>query len=196
MHNLVVCTLCSCYPWPTLGLPPKWYKAPAYRSRAVREPRKLLAEMGTDSPDDVEIRVWDSSAEVRYLVLPERPAGTDDISEEELAALVTRDSMIGVSGCERRPVSTMRSPLPATTVNSSSKRRGQARALAIAVALVDKLGLPWDAFRRRLMDEIATDPQRPYYESWGAALESMVVDLNLATPAALDDAAPTERAPL
>jgi nitrile hydratase len=96
VHNLVVCTLCSCYPWPTLGLPPKWYKAPAYRSRAVREPRILLAEMGTSLPDDVEIRVWDSSAEVRYLVLPERPAGTEGLSEEELAARVTRDSMIGV----------------------------------------------------------------------------------------------------
>jgi nitrile hydratase subunit alpha len=96
VHNLVVCTLCSCYPWPTLGLPPKWYKAPAYRSRAVREPRKLLAEMGTVIPDDVEIRVWDSSAEARYLVLPMRPAGTDTMSEEQLAGVVTRDSMIGV----------------------------------------------------------------------------------------------------
>jgi nitrile hydratase len=96
VHNLVVCTLCSCYPWPTLGLPPTWYKAPAYRSRAVREPRVLLAEMGTVVPDDVSIQVWDSSAEVRYLVLPERPAGTDGATEEELVALVTRDSMIGV----------------------------------------------------------------------------------------------------
>jgi nitrile hydratase subunit alpha len=96
VHNLVVCTLCSCYPWPVLGLPPKWYKAPAYRSRAVREPRALLAEMGTAIPDDVEIRVWDSSAEIRYLVLPERPDGTDDRSEDELASLVTRDAMIGV----------------------------------------------------------------------------------------------------
>ena len=89
VHNLVVCTLCSCYPWPTLGLPPKWYKAPAYRSRAVREPRALLAEMGTSLPQETEIRVWDSSAEVRYLVLPERPAGTEGLSEEELAAVVT-----------------------------------------------------------------------------------------------------------
>jgi nitrile hydratase len=96
VHNLVVCTLCSCYPWPTLGLPPKWYKAPAYRSRAVREPRALLAEMGTPLAADVEIRVWDSSAETRYLVLPERPAGTEELSEAELATLVTRDSMIGV----------------------------------------------------------------------------------------------------
>ncbi len=96
VHNLVVCTLCSCYPWPTLGLPPKWYKEAAYRSRAVREPRKLLAEMGTTIPDDVEIRVWDSSSEARYLVLPMRPTDTDGMTEEELAALVTRDSMIGV----------------------------------------------------------------------------------------------------
>jgi nitrile hydratase subunit alpha len=96
VHNLVVCTLCSCYPWPILGLPPKWYKAPAYRSRAVREPRKLLAEMGTVIPEDVEIRVWDSSAEARYLVLPMRPGGTEDLSEQELAGVVTRDSMIGV----------------------------------------------------------------------------------------------------
>jgi nitrile hydratase len=97
VHNLVVCTLCSCYPWPVLGLPPNWYKSPPYRSRAVREPRALLAEMGTEVPDDVEIRVWDSSAEVRYLVLPKRPAGTESLEEDELAALVTRDSMIGVA---------------------------------------------------------------------------------------------------
>jgi nitrile hydratase len=96
VHNLVVCTLCSCYPWPTLGLPPKWYKAPAYRARAVREPRKLLAEMGTVVGDDVEIRVWDSSAEARYLVLPMRPEGTEAMSEEQLGGIVTRDSMIGV----------------------------------------------------------------------------------------------------
>ena len=97
VHNLVVCTLCSCYPWPTLGLPPKWYKAPAYRSRAVREPRTLLAEMGTPLENEVEIHVWDSSAEVRYLVLPERPSGTEGMSEDELASIVSRDSMIGVA---------------------------------------------------------------------------------------------------
>jgi nitrile hydratase len=96
VHNLVVCTLCSCYPWPILGLPPIWYKSPPYRSRAVREPRLLLAEMGTIVPDGVEIRVWDSSAEVRYLVLPRQPAGTEGRPADELASLVTRDSMIGV----------------------------------------------------------------------------------------------------
>jgi len=96
VHNVVVCTLCSCYPWPVLGLPPTWYKSPPYRSRMVREPRVLLDEMGCPVPDDVEIRVWDSSAEVRYFVLPERPVGTEDLSEQELAQRVTRDSMIGV----------------------------------------------------------------------------------------------------
>jgi nitrile hydratase len=96
-HNAVVCTLCSCYPWPLLGLPPVWYKDPAYRSRLVREPRALLAEMGLALGDDVDIRIWDSSSEVRYFVLPERPAGTENLSEEELAALVTRDAMVGIA---------------------------------------------------------------------------------------------------
>jgi nitrile hydratase subunit alpha len=97
VHNVVVCTLCSCYPWPVLGLPPNWYKEAPYRARMVREPRALLQEMGCPVDESIEIRVWDSSAEARYLVLPERPAGTDDLSEEELAARVTRDSMIGVA---------------------------------------------------------------------------------------------------
>jgi nitrile hydratase len=97
VHNVIVCTLCSCYPWPLLGLPPTWYKSAPYRSRMVREPRAVLAEMGLDLDDEVEIRVWDSTAEVRYLVLPERPAGTEGLAEEELAALVERDHMIGVA---------------------------------------------------------------------------------------------------
>ncbi len=97
VHNLVVCTLCSCYPWPLLGLPPVWYKSAPYRSRAVIDPRGVLTEFGLKLPEDVEIRVWDSTAEVRYLVLPERPAGSEKMSEDELAALVTRDAMIGVA---------------------------------------------------------------------------------------------------
>ena len=97
VHNVVVCTLCSCYPWPVLGLPPAWYKDPPYRARVVREPRVVLAEMGCTIDDDIEIAVWDSSAEQRYLVLPQRPAGTDGFTEEQLAELVTRDSMIGVA---------------------------------------------------------------------------------------------------
>lgn len=97
IHNVIVCTLCSCYPWPVLGLPPAWYKDPPYRARMVREPRTLLAEMGCPLPDDVEIRVRDSSAEVRYLVLPGRPPGSEGMTEAELAGLVTRDSMIGTA---------------------------------------------------------------------------------------------------
>jgi nitrile hydratase len=96
VHNVVVCTLCSCYPWAVLGLPPSWYKSFAYRSRAVREPRVVLDEFGLDMPESVEVRVWDSNSDIRYMVLPERPQGTDELTEEELSALVTRDSMIGV----------------------------------------------------------------------------------------------------
>lgn len=97
VHNLVVCTLCSCYPWPVLGLPPVWYKSYAYRSKAVIDPRGVLAEFGLALPPEVEVRVWDSTAEIRYLVLPERPAGSDTLDEEMLAGLVSRDSMIGVA---------------------------------------------------------------------------------------------------
>ncbi|OLB98475.1 MAG: nitrile hydratase subunit alpha [Candidatus Rokubacteria bacterium 13_1_40CM_68_15] len=100
VHNMVVCTLCSCYPWPVLGLPPVWYKAAPYRSRAVIDPRGVLKEFGVTVPDDVEVRVWDSTAELRYLVLPERPAGTEGLREEQLAELVTRDAMIGTGKVE------------------------------------------------------------------------------------------------
>jgi nitrile hydratase len=97
VHNMVVCTLCSCYPWPVLGLPPVWYKSAPYRSRAVADPRGVLGEFGVELPEETELRVWDSTAEIRYLVVPMRPAGTDGLGEEELAALVTRDSMIGTA---------------------------------------------------------------------------------------------------
>jgi nitrile hydratase len=97
VHNLVVCTLCSCYPWPVLGLPPVWYKSTAYRSRAVIDPRGVLSEFGLHLDEDAEVRVWDSTAELRYLVLPERPAGSEKLTESELADLVTRDSMVGVA---------------------------------------------------------------------------------------------------
>ena len=97
VHNVLVCTLCSCYPWPVLGLPPVWYKSAPYRSRTVIDPRGVLREFGLELPEDVEVRVWDSTAELRYLVLPERPAGTEGLSESALAALVTRDSMVGVA---------------------------------------------------------------------------------------------------
>lgn len=107
VHNVVVCTLCSCYPWPTLGLPPVWYKSAPYRARVVSDPRGVLKEFGTELPDTVEVRTWDTTAEVRYLVLPQRPAGTDTLSEEQLADLVTRDAMIGVT--------VLSSPQPAPT---------------------------------------------------------------------------------
>jgi nitrile hydratase len=97
LHNLIVCTLCSCYPWPVLGLPPVWYKSAAYRSRSVIDPRGVLREFGVELAEDVEVRVWDSTADLRYLVLPERPAGTENMSEAALAALVTRDAMVGVA---------------------------------------------------------------------------------------------------
>jgi nitrile hydratase subunit alpha len=102
LHNMVVCTLCSCYPWPVLGLPPVWYKSAPYRSRAVADPRGVLRDFGVELPADTEIRIWDSTAEMRYLVVPVRPEGTDGWSEEELASLVTRDSMIG-TGLPKRP---------------------------------------------------------------------------------------------
>jgi nitrile hydratase subunit alpha len=102
LHNMVVCTLCSCYPWPTLGLPPRWFKAAPYRARAVSDPRGVLQEFGVKIPDSTEVRVWDSTAEVRYLVLPQRPAGTEKLNEDQLAALVTRDSMIG-TGLAKNP---------------------------------------------------------------------------------------------
>jgi len=102
VHNIVVCTLCSCYPWPLLGIPPGWYKSDAYRARVVREPRKVLAEFGVELPEQTAVRVWDSTAEVRYLVIPQRPTGSEGLSEEELTKLVTRDSMIG-TGLAKTP---------------------------------------------------------------------------------------------
>ena len=118
VHNVVVCTLCSCYPWPVLGLPPVWYKSPAYRSRVVIEPRAVLAEFGLSVPDDATIRVWDSTAELRYLVVPTRPPGTDHLSETELAELVNRDSMIGVA--HATPIeASPESPAATTSISST-----------------------------------------------------------------------------
>jgi nitrile hydratase len=110
VHNLVVCTLCSCYPWPVLGLPPVWYKSAPYRARAVIDPRGVLRELGVQIPDDIEVRVWDSTAELRYLVLPERPAGTEGWTEEQLAEIVTRDAMIGVAPVRVPPAGAGRTP--------------------------------------------------------------------------------------
>jgi nitrile hydratase len=114
VHNVVVCTLCSCYPWPTLGLPPVWYKSAPYRARVVSDPRGVLKEFGTELPDTVEVRTWDTTAEVRYLVLPQRPAGTDTLSEDQLAELVTRDAMIGVTVLSPPQPAPHAAPTPAT----------------------------------------------------------------------------------
>ncbi|MGH7842277.1 MAG: nitrile hydratase subunit alpha [Candidatus Binataceae bacterium] len=103
VHNLIICTLCSCFPWPVLGLPPYWYKDPVFRARAAREPRKVLAEVGVDLPEDTEIRVWDSSGTARWFVIPERPAATEDFTEEQLMELVTTESMMGVALAGARP---------------------------------------------------------------------------------------------
>ena len=137
VHNLVVCTLCSCYPWPVLGLPPVWYKSSAYRSRAVIDPRGVLREFGLTLPEDVAVRVWDSTAEIRYLVLPERPAGTAGMDEDALAALVTRDAMIGdgQGGRAMNGVHDMGGmhgfgPVLPRRTSRSSMRRGKPRSAA------------------------------------------------------------------
>jgi nitrile hydratase len=111
LHNVIVCTQCSCTAWPLLGLPPDWYKSPAYRARVVRNAREVLEEMGLAIPADVEIRVWDTSGDTRYMVLPERPSGTDELTEEELASLLTRESLIGVALPDEPPKGRSRDPL-------------------------------------------------------------------------------------
>jgi nitrile hydratase subunit alpha len=112
VHNVVVCTLCSCYPWSVLGLPPSWYKSTAYRSRTVIDPRGVLKELGLELPENIEVRVWDSTADLRYIVLPERPPGTENLSEQELAAIVTRDSMIGVAKIEVAKIEVTKTDAP------------------------------------------------------------------------------------
>jgi len=195
-HNLVVCTLCSCYPWAVLGLPPTWYKTPEYRSRAVRDPRGLLREdFDLDLDDDVEIEVWDSTSELRYMVLPERPPGTEGLDESELVERVTRNAMIGVDRLGGGYAAS-----DGGTVTASSKKLAdldpdrptfeapwQARSFALAVALTEAgpdtdgvgNGRPWKTFQRRLVAEIDRDESAPYYEQWLAALERLVVEEGL-----------------
>src|SRR6266849_1989869 len=153
IHNVVVCTLCSCYPWPVLGLPPAWYKDPPYRARMVREPRALLAEMGCELPGNAEIRVWDSSAEVRYLVLPERPSVTEEMTEAEL-------------------------DLPRRNGEVAFDAPWQSTIFALAAAVVDHaFGGDREPFRQQLIKAVAAEPDRPYWESWTAALEALVESL-------------------
>ena len=208
-HNLVVCTLCSCYPWAVLGLPPTWYKTPEYRSRAVRDPRGLLREdFDLDLADDVEIQVWDSTSELRYMVLPQRPPGTEDASEEELVEIVTRDSMIGVERLGGGQAASDGGVLARSSDRLADLDLGlddrptfdapwQARAFAVAVALTDER-FPWETFQRRLVEEVErdgvrdaageknTDPERAYYEQWLRALERFVVEEGLLTSEEFD----------
>ena len=171
-HNAVVCTLCSCYPWSLLGLPPTWYKTSAYRSRMVREPRAVLGEFGLELADDVSVNVWDSSSEIRYMVLPRRPDGTDGYDEAELVDVVTRDSMIGVERLDAAPATDGGRRAAANGpghVDAFDALAGhedgptfsapwQARAFGLAVALRDGDGFEWSAFQRQLVEEVNAPP--------------------------------------
>jgi nitrile hydratase len=206
VHNVVVCTLCSCYPWPVLGLPPFWYKSPAYRSRVGGNPRGVLREFGLELGESVEILVWNSSAETRYLVLPERPPGTEQMDEEELAALVTRDAMIGVARVEldkratsvlsQRHVADMEgaAALPRQSGELVFQDPWEGEVFAMAVALCEQGLYPWAEFRDHLINEIAAAerPENPpesrptYYECWLAAFEALVVEKQVLTKKQID----------
>jgi nitrile hydratase alpha subunit/nitrile hydratase accessory protein len=194
-HNLVVCTLCSCYPWAVLGLPPTWYKTPEYRSRAVRDPRGLLREdFDLDLADDVDVQVWDSTSELRYMVLPERPPGTDELDESELVEHVTRNAMIGVdrlgsgyAAADGGTAATKGRLADFDPDRPAFDAPWQARSFALAVALTEDR--PWGQFQKRLVAAIDRDEEASYYEQWLAALESMVFEAGL-----LDGDAVTARA--
>jgi nitrile hydratase len=197
IHNVIVCMLCSCYPWPVLGLPPFWYKSQAYRSRIGGKPREVLREFGLEIEEAKEIYVWNSSAETRYMVLPERPLGTEHLTEEELAALVNRDAMIGVSrvSLEKRAPSALphrhvadmprEVALPRQSGELVFQDPWEGEAFAMAVALCERGLYPWSAFQSHLITEIAAADQQPretrptYYESWLAALEALLVELGI-----------------
>lgn len=206
IHNVVVCTLCSCYPWPVLGLPPFWYKSQAYRSRVGGRPREVLSEFGLELDEDKQILVWNSSAQTRYMVLPERPAGTQQLSEDELAVLVSRDSMIGVAEIKMDQSNQMNLPHEKSTDAPAQRRianmEGPAAlprqsgelifqgpwegiAFAMAVALCERGHYDWTAFQERLISQIAEADQqeadvRPsYYESWLTAFEKLLVDTGM-----------------
>lgn len=194
LHNVIVCALCSCYPWPVLGLPPFWYKSSAYRTRVIGNPRNVLHEFGLDLDASVDIQVWNSSASTRYLVLPLRPNGTETLTEDELAALVTRDAMIGVTQVQRdktevkslshRRIDDLQgsAALPRRSGELIFQDPWEGEVFAMAVALCEQGLYPWEAFQAYLIAQIAAaeqqDPelQPTYYESWLAALEALVVE--------------------
>ena len=195
IHNLVVCTLCSCYPWPVLGLPPVWYKSFAYRSRAVSDPRGVLKDFGLELAPDVEVRVWDSSAEIRYLVIPQRPKGTEQMSEDALAAI--RDARLDGRSGEGRGAA----PMSAAALNKLIEAARldadhvfsapwEARAFAIALKLSEAGHFSWDEFRDRLIAEVGasdrirardgTSDQGEYYEHFLRALERLLEEKGIA----------------
>jgi nitrile hydratase len=206
VHNVVACVLCSCYPWPVLGLPPFWYKSPAYRSRIGGKPREVLREFGLEVAESAEIFVWNSSAATRYMVLPERPAGTDQMSEDELATLVTRDAMIGVAHVQldKRPPSALPerhvanmegvAALPRKSGELIFQAPWEGEAFALAVALCERGIYPWSDFQGHLIAAIATADgrQRPlemqptYYEHWLTALEALLIEKRILSKARID----------
>ena len=196
-HNVIVCALCSCYPWPVLGLPPFWYKSQSYRSRVAGKPREVLHEFGLELSEKIQIQVWNSNFQTRYMVLPERPPGSEQLTEEELMAIVTRDAMIGVAKVERRKkqqpglfqrhVSDMQgtAALPRKSGELQFQDPWEGEVFAMAVALCERRHYQWQEFQSRLIDEIAVADQkkfdiRPtYYESWLAAFEKLLDAKNI-----------------
>lgn len=211
VHNVVACVLCSCYPWPVLGLPPFWYKSPAYRSRIGGNPRGVLCEFGLELDDSVEIFVWNSSAQTRYMALPERPSGTAHLSEEELAALVTRDAMIGVARVQLdKPATT--TPLPSQRQIADMEGKTalprqsgelvfqdpwEGEAFAMAVALCEQGHYPWSEFREHLVAQIAAAEEKEippelsptYYEHWLTAFEALALEKQILTKETIDNRA-------
>ena len=195
VHNLVICTLCSCFPWPVLGLPPYWYKDPTFRSRAAREPRKVLAEVGLDLPADTEIKVWDSSGHSRWFVIPERPSGTEDFTDEMLMDLVTTEAMIGVALAGPR---VMKLHETCTTDQAAPQfdHEWQRRAFGLALALSEFRHYPWSEFQETLIATIGEWEATPesergqweYYDHWVATLEKLVDRHELLTAPVLTDA--------
>jgi nitrile hydratase accessory protein len=215
VHNVIVCTLCSCYTWPVLGLPPNWYKAPPYRSRMVRTPRQVLRDdFGLDLPESVEIRVWDSSAELRYFVLPQRPPDTESLSAEQLAELATRDSMIGVGqplhpeaalmietedrDAARRRVEHLLLELPHQEAirpengEVAFETAREIRAFALALAAHESGQYEWSKFQQGLIaairswEESGTGEPWRYYDRWLEALETLLADTGVLDPTELD----------
>ena len=191
-HNVIVCALCSCYPWPVLGLPPFWYKSRSYRSRVTGQPREVLREFGLELDKNIQIQVWNSTFQTRYMVLPERPAGTEQMTLAELTAIVTRDAMIGVArvepekqqqpGLSRRHVSDMQGPaaLPRQSGELQFQDPWEGIAFSLGVALCEQRHYAWSEFQERLIAEIAGADQQPpetrpaYYESWLTTLEKLL----------------------